>query len=60
MGQNPVAGDKPACFGLLIHTITTKDKVLRYSESNEFSFSDPPNVVERGTERTVKIYAALA
>ena len=60
MGQNPIERDKPAHPGLLIQTITTQDRVLRYSESNEFSFTDKPNVVERGVERTINIFAALA
>lgn len=60
MGQNPIQKDKPAHPGLLIHTIITQDRVLRYSESNEFSFTDKPNVVERGAERTINIFAALA
>lgn len=59
MGQNPIQRDKPAHPGLLIHTIITQDRVLRYSESNEFSFTDKPNVVERGAERTINIFAAL-
>ena len=59
MGQNPIERDKPAHPGLLIHTIVTQDRVLRYSESNEFSFTDKPNVVERGAERTINIFATL-
>lgn len=60
MGRNLIERDKPAHPGLLIHTIITQDRVLRYSESNEFSFTDKPNVVERGVERTINIFAALA
>lgn len=60
MGQNPIEKDKPAHPGLRTHTIVTQDSVLRYSESNEFSFTDKPNVVERGAERTINIFATLA
>lgn len=59
MGQNPIERDEHAHPGLLIHTIMTQDRVLRYRESNEFSFTDEPNVVERGAERTINIFAAL-
>lgn len=60
MAQNPIERDKHAHPGLLIHTIITQDRVVRYSESNEFSFTDKPNVVERGAERTINIFATLA
>lgn len=49
----------PLFTGFFIHSFTTTDKVLRYGESNKNDFSEHPTVVQRGSERTINLYAAV-
>ncbi|MFR2012410.1 MAG: hypothetical protein ACLS49_13070 [Christensenellales bacterium] len=53
------SAEKPLLMGFLIHTLTTTDKVLRYGESNKIDFSEHPTVVQRGSERSINLYAAV-
>ena len=49
----------PAFCGLLVHSLKTSDKVLKYGENNRVDFSEHPTVVKRGSVRTINIYAAV-
>ena len=44
---------------LLIYTITTKERVLRYGVNNRIAFFERPNLVSQDKERRVNIYVAL-
>ena len=44
---------------LLIYTITTKERVLRYGVNNRNAFFERPNLVSQGKERRVNIHVAL-
>ena len=44
---------------LLIYTITTKERVLRYGVNNRIAFFERPNLVSHDKERRVNIYVAL-
>ena len=45
--------------GLLIHSISTTERVLRYGENNRVAFFEHPITVEGEKERIIKIYATL-
>ena len=44
---------------LLIYTITTKERVLRYGVNNRIAFFERPNLVSQDKERRVNIHVAL-
>lgn len=53
------SAENPLFTGFLIHTLTTTDKVVKYGENNKIDFSEHPTVVQRGSERTINLYAAV-
>lgn len=59
MFHSPQKADKPYGNGLLIHTITTNDKVLKYnSETNNSPFDTQPIVTQGETNRFINLYIA--
>ena len=44
---------------LLIYTITTKERVLRYGVNNRIAFFERPNLVSQDKERRINIHVAL-
>ncbi len=39
--------------GFLIHTFSTKDKVVKYGRNNQFDISEQSKVVQRGKKCTI-------
>jgi spore coat protein JC len=49
----------PDTDSLLIYTITTKERVLRYGVNNRIAFFERPNLVSHDKERRINIHVAL-
>jgi hypothetical protein len=45
--------------GLLIHTFSTTERVLRYGENNRVAFFEHPTIVKKTKDKNIKIYASI-
>lgn len=59
MFHSAKSNENPLFTGFLIHTLTTTDKVVKCGENNKIDFSEHPMVVQRGSKRTINLYAAV-
>ena len=46
--------------GLLIHTFSTTERVLRYGENNRVAFFEHRSKIVKGRERTIKIHTTTS
>ena len=52
--------DKPVNTGLLLDSIETTERVLRYSKSNKFEHTQISKMIEREDKRTINVHVSLA